>query len=253
MEITNSYYATDKEISARKQFIHQFETCPIPDIEMVRNLGLFINRISLTRILFMYDLYSKIVGVSGNVFDFGCRWGQNMALFMNFRGILEPYNMSRKVIGFDTFEGLEGIDQKDKVTKESSLYANKGDYSVTENYDKFLMEILDYHASESPAAQIVRHDIIKGDASQEVTTYLENHPETVIAFAYFDMDIYKPTRECLKAIKPHLTRGSIIGFDELNSKAFPGETIAFQEVLGANNYRLCNSPYSSGSAYLLFE
>ena len=98
-----------------------------------------------------------------------------------------------------------------------------------------------------------RHEVVKGDASKTVATYLNEHPETVVAFAYFDMDIYKPTRDCLEAIKPHLTKGSVIGFDELNHPDFPGETIAYREVLGANNFRLVNSRYGAGSSYLIFE
>lgn len=253
MNITTSKYATEKEANARQQFINRFKECPMPEYELVRNLGLFINRIGLTRILFIQEMYSKIVGVHGDVMEFGCRWGQNLALFINFRGIMEPFNMSRKIIGFDTFQGFAGIDAKDKITAKSSLCANKGDYGVTENYDLYLKEILDYHVGECPAPQIRRHEIIKGDAPDEIEIYLKEHPETIIAFAYFDMDIYKPTQNCLKAIRPHLTKGSIIGFDELNSPDFPGETIAFQEILGANNFRIINSPYSAGSAYLIFE
>jgi transposase-like protein len=54
-------------------------------------------------------------------------------------------------------------------------------------------------------------------------------------------------------IQPHLTKGSVIGFDELNSKDFPGETTAFQKVLDANNFKLINSKYSAGCTYLIYE
>ena len=50
--------------------------------------------------------------------------------------------------------------------------------------------------------------------------------------AYFDFDIYEPTKECLKLIKDHITKGTIIGIDELNTSDFPGETVALKEVLG---------------------
>lgn len=33
--------------------------------------------------------------------EFGVRWGQNLALFESFRGIYEPYNYNRKIVGFD--------------------------------------------------------------------------------------------------------------------------------------------------------
>jgi hypothetical protein len=61
--------------------------------------------------------------------------------------------------------------------------------------------------------------------------YLENNPETIIAFAYFDFDLYEPTKICLEAILPHSTKGAIIGFDEINSHIFPGETKALMKFL----------------------
>ena len=63
----------------------------------MRNLGLFQNRINLMRILFMNELYQKTINVTGDIMEFGCRWGQNLSLFLNFRGIYEPYNMQKKM------------------------------------------------------------------------------------------------------------------------------------------------------------
>ena len=58
---------------------------------------------------------------------------------------------------------------------------------------------------------------------------------------------------CLKAIKEHLTKGSIIGFDELNLHDFPGETLALKEVFGLDRYRIIRSPYSSVQSYIVIE
>ena len=44
--------------------------------------------------------------------DFGTRWGNNMALFSIFRGMYEPFNRHRKIIGFDTFSGFPSINEK---------------------------------------------------------------------------------------------------------------------------------------------
>jgi hypothetical protein len=66
---------------------------------------------------------------------------------------------------------------------------------------------------------------------------------SIVAFAYFDFDLYEPTKGCLLTIKDRLTRGSILGFDELNDEpdAFVGflgclfeqpvEPVAFAEEL----------------------
>lgn len=101
-----------REKTARQQFFELFERCPIPDNELLGNLGLFINRQALSRMLYMHDLYCKIINVQGIIMEFGPRWGQNLALFHSFRGIYEPFNYSRKIVGFDTFKDFWGSRRK---------------------------------------------------------------------------------------------------------------------------------------------
>ena len=67
--------------------------------------------------------------------------------------------------------------------------------------------------------------------------------------AYFDFDLYEATKECLKAIRPRLVKGSIIGFDELNDPDSPGETLALMEVFGLENVRLKRFPFASRVSY----
>ncbi|RJQ40801.1 MAG: crotonobetainyl-CoA--carnitine CoA-transferase [Nitrospiraceae bacterium] len=239
--------STEKEKSNREHFVGQLKHCPIPDNEILDNLGLFLRRQTLSRILFMHELYRKILDVHGVVIEFGVRWGQNLALFESFRGMYEPYNYNRKVIGFDTFTGFPQVDQKDGGT------LTIGDYGVTEGYESFLEAVLKYHESESPIAHIKKFELIKGDATETIETYLEKHPETVVALAYFDFDIYLPTKKCLMAIKDRLTRGSILAFDELNCPQFPGETIAFKEVFGIDKFALKRNSLNPLCSYVVID
>lgn len=241
--------STENEYKKRDEFYELFEKTSIPKNEVLQNLGLYINRQSLSRILFMNELYKKIVDVHGIVIEFGVRWGQNLALFESFRGMYEPFNYNRKIVGFDTFEGFKSLDKNDGKCEIIS----EGAYSVTENYEEYLEKILDYHESESPIPNVKKYELIKGDATKTIHEYLEKNPETIIAFAYFDFDIYKPTKECLEAIKSHLTKGSIIGFDELNYHNFPGETIAFKEVFGLDKYKIRRSNLSPLQSYIIIE
>jgi hypothetical protein len=111
--------ANEREKTIREEYIELYSQSPISKDEMVQNAGLFLNRMNLSRILFMNELYFKIIEVHGVVIEFGVRWGQNMALYSNFRGIYEPFNYNRKIVGFDTFEGFPEVDLKDgqKVEK----------------------------------------------------------------------------------------------------------------------------------------
>lgn len=240
--------SSEEEIKRREDFFDLFKTCPIPKREMLLNLGLFINRQTLARVLFMNELYKKIISIHGSIFDFGTRWGQNLALFTSFRGIYEPYNYTRRIVGFDTFEGFISIHHKDGT----SDIMEPGAYGSTEEYASYLNQILAYHEAESPLPHIKKYDIVKGDAIHTLSKYLEDNPETIIALAYFDFDLYEPTKQCLELIKPHITRGTVIGFDELNHHDFPGETVAFKEVFGANNYSIKRMQIDARPAYMIF-
>ena len=239
--------STADEIQKRKDFLSIFDACSIPQEEILSNLGLFINRQSLQRILFFSELYKKIVDLRGIIIEFGVRWGQNLALFANLRGMFEPFNYNRKIVGFDTFEGFPKTSDRDN----NGLKA--GDYGVSENYETYLSKVLDYHESESPVAHIKKYEIIKGDAVFTLKKYLQEYPETIIALAYFDFDLYEPTKKCLELIRDHLTRGAVIGFDDLNTPDFKGETLALKEVLGLNRYKIQKSAVSPLESYVVFE
>ena len=87
----------------------------------------------------------------------------------------------------------------------------------------------------------------------QIESYLTTNPETIIALAYFDLDLYEPTLKCLTAIRDRLTRGSVIVFDELNEHVFPGETLALKEVFGLDRYSIRRFPHNARASYLIIE
>ncbi|HET6989944.1 MAG TPA: class I SAM-dependent methyltransferase [Bacteroidia bacterium] len=241
--------SSQKENEMRADFYKLYEQCPIPKDQLLNNLGLFTKRQVLSRILMLNDMYKKIVNLHGIVCEFGVNWGNSLALFESFRGMYEPFNYNRKIVGFDTFEGFPSVHEKDG----NSDIIKKGSYATTKNYEEYLEKVLQYHESEAPIPHIKKFELVKGDASVTVKKYLKDHPETIIAFAYFDFDIYEPTKACLEAILPHLTKGAVIGFDQMNFNEFQGETLAFKEVLGTNKFRIHRDINNPLPSYIIYE
>jgi len=241
--------SSEREKNIRQEFAALFKQCPIPENELLRNLGLFVNRQSLSRILYLSELYRKIIDVHGVVMEFGTRWGQNLALFSSFRGMYEPFNFTRKIVAFDTFEGFARLTSEDGKAQDLSA----GALSVSPGYETYLEQILQYHEQESPLSHIRRFQLVKGDAPEMLTQYLKDHPETIIALAYFDMDLYEPTKKCLDLVLKHVTRGSVLGFDELHYDMWRGETIAVSEVLGLSTYKIIRSPLEPTSSYAVVD
>lgn len=235
------------DIRIKNSLSDLISTAPIPEAELLHNIPLFCDRRVISRILFINEIYQHCLKLHGNILEFGVRYGQNLALFTSLRGIYEPFNHNRRIAGFDTFSGFTGMDEKKDGNKFKA-----GDYSVPADYEVFLESVLDTHEKMAPVETIKKFELIKGDVSKTLPVYLEKHPETIISLAYFDMDVYQPTRDCLELIKPYLTKGSCIAFDELNDSNWPGETIALREVFGTHNFQIHHSPFRSTAAYIIF-
>lgn len=231
----------------RKKLIELWNCTEIPGLDKIFNPGLFMERPVLSRLLYIDFLYKNIIEVPGVVMEFGVRWGQNLALFCNLRGMYEPYNYNRKIIGFDTFVGFP------ETTAEDGERLSAGDYGVSEGYKEFLEDLLHLHEAGSPISHLKKFEIVAGDATETLPSYLAEHPETMISLAYFDFDIYKPTKVCLELVRDRLVKGSVLAFDELNAPQFPGETMAVMEVLGLANLRLRRTPHNPLCAYVIVD
>ena len=201
---------------------------------------------ALARILYYNELYQKVINVPGFICEFGVQWGATLTELTNLRSIYEPFNASRVIYGFDTFEGFVSTTDKD------GGFSSVGDYSSTRGYESVLEDILSLHESFAPLAHTKKYELIKGDASITIDQWLSKNPHAIISMAIFDMDLYEPTRIVLKKILPRLTKGSLLVFDELNCSHFPGETSALNEVVGVNNLRLRRTPLQPYSAWAVF-
>ena len=245
--ITTLSGSTDSETDRRLRLAAALRDAPIPDAELLDNLGLFLTRQGLSRLSFIQALYEMIVPVHGVIMEFGVRWGQNMALFSTLRGLHEPFNHNRKIVGFDTFAGFPSVGAEDGGA------VKPGDYGVSDGWKARLEAILDFHEQNAPIPHKKKYELVEGDATATLPAYLQRQPETIVALAYFDFDLYAPTKACLEAILPHLTRGSVLAFDELNCPEFPGETLAVREALGLSRYAIRRDQNNPLMSYLVVD
>jgi hypothetical protein len=246
---TNVVRGSDQEKRAREVILDLFRQSPLPDDELLVNLGLYVRSTILAKILYLNELYQAIRNLPGIVVEFGVWWGANLALLEAFRSVYEPYNWTRKVVGFDTFQGYPAVTEKDGT----SSYAAVGGYTVTQGYEDYLRQLLNAHEADNVMSHVTKYELIKGDVVETIDKYLNDNPQTVIALAYFDLALYEPTKRCLEAIRPYLVRGSVLAMDELNSAEFPGETVAVREVLGMNKYRIIRSQFLPDRSYIVIE
>lgn len=95
------------------------------------------------------------------------------------------------IYGFDSFEGLEEDWNMNEFNPIGTFSLNK--------------------KTPKTEANVV---LIKGKVQNTLDSFLNRNNNKKIIFAHLDMDTYKPTKFTLSKIKPFLTKGSVILFDQ---------------------------------------
>ena len=241
--------ASDEGIKHLDTLYGLFNERPMADDELLINQGLYMRSSALAKILFTNEMFEMITDIPGIIAEFGCWYGQNIILFENLRAIYEPFNQSRRIVGFDTFQGYTSFSDKDVVSET----VKEGSYRISSEYRTYLERLIDFHEKNNVLANVKKHTIIEGDVTKTAPKYFEDNPETVIALAYFDCGLYEPIKVCLEAIKPHLIPGSVIMLDEFNAPEQPGETIAFREVMKDIKYSVRCSKYMKDRTFIIIK
>jgi hypothetical protein len=198
--------------------------------DILANFPTFTRRVSITRFLAHYELFKKISNLPGSIVELGVFKGASLFAFAHFLEIFCHGDRSRKVIGFDSFEGLSGFSEKDgpAVDTHSKVL---GGWSAG-NFENDLMNMINLFTEESFVPQSPRICLVKGDINSTVSEYVKSNPGLRISLLHFDCDLYEPTLAGLKQLVPHVVAGGLIVFDEYAITAWAGETSAVDEFFG---------------------
>ncbi|MFB8276833.1 class I SAM-dependent methyltransferase [Nocardia colli] len=227
----------EKEV--RERLTKLLTETPIPPVYLIDNLPVYLRRHQLADLLTMDALYRMLPEIPGVIMEFGVLHGRHLAILSALRSLYEPYNSFRRIIGFDTFTGFPDLADIDQVSPSAAV----GRFAVPDQEVDHLREVLAAHESGDPVAHVQRTFVVQGDVRETVPRYLADNPETVIGMAFFDLDLYAPTRDLLEAIRPHLAKGSILAFDELGHPRWPGVTAALRETFGLDRMVLRQLPH----------
>jgi len=206
------------------------------------NPFLFANRITVTESIARYELYKKIINISGAIVECGVHNGNNLLFFSHLSSILEPFAINRRIIGFDTFEGFDSIKDQDPDDISNDNFDNV-------NLDA-LNDAIELYDMNRAAGHMKKTEIVKGDAVETIEEYVVNNPHLTIALLYLDFDIYQPTKIALEKLFPLVSKGGIVAFDEFNYDKFPGETLAVKEYFKINDIKLERFYFDSFMGYM---
>ena len=194
----------------------------------LNNFPKYVSQRKIARFLTHYELFKMQLNVKVSIIDCGVFHGGSLLTWARLSVIFEPFNYHRKVIGFDSFEGFPSIDNVDSGNKSAKVGGLSPNYNILNELEGVIknFDLL------RPTGDIEKIDLVKGDALQTIPKFVNDNKWLVCSLLYLDFDLFKPTMCALENIVPRMPKGSIIAFDDLNWKSFPGETIATLEELG---------------------
>jgi Macrocin-O-methyltransferase (TylF). len=239
---------TPSEIEVGKNIERIFNECADPVEIKLQNFPKYVRRQHLKRFLAMYELFKLALPVKGSVVECGVFRGFGVMSWAKLSAILEPENLTRRIYGFDTFEGFPTIGDKDR----SGFAAPKVGELSSSSHDELLQLIAEYDRDRF-LGHIQKVELVSGNITKSAPAFVESHPHLVVSLLFIDCDLYEPTRAALQAFLPRMPRGAIIAFDELDNPIWPGETLAALEDNLLTGLRLRRLEWDPYIAYAVIE
>lgn len=214
-------------------------------VNIANNFSVFATRQKITRFIETFRYWEMIQNIPGNIIECGVAGGNFLFSMAHFSSIYEPHHYTRKIIGFDTFDGFTKPSRKDLTSSATHMKTGGLRY---ESYE-YLIEAIKFYDENRMVGNIPKVSLWKGDISETLPKYLRDHPSSVISLLHLDLDLYEPTMNVLELALDRMPKGSLIVFDEINHDDYPGETIAVMEKIGIKNISLERVPEASMAGY----
>jgi len=226
-------YRTLEEIAVAQEVADVFERCPESTSIRLDNFPKYVRRQSLKRFLAMYEIFKLGLPVKGSIIECGVFRGFGLMTWAKLSAILEPENLTRRIYGFDTFEGFPKVVREDQnLTRKPIPGALRAD-----SRDE-LEQLIKLHDRDRFLGHIPKISLISGDISETVPNFLQANSHLVVSLLYLDCDLYEPTRVALREFLPRMPKGALVVFDELDNPIWPGETKALCDEIGITNLEL---------------
>lgn len=225
---------TNNDNLYRQQIGEHFNNASGEVLDKLSSFTRFVSRQNLSTFLAKNEIFKKILNIHGNIIECGVFKGTGLMTWAQLSAIYEPLNHNRRIIGFDSFEGFPSISKFDEAG--GSEFKEVGGLKFTGMEE--ISESVRLYDLNRPVGHLPKVELVKGDALETIPDYVANNQHLVVSLLYLDFDLYEPTKIALEYFLPRMPKGSIIAFDELNQKQWPGETKAVMETVGISNIKI---------------
>ena len=195
------------------------------------------------RFMVQAEIFKRIIPVTGSIVECGVGNGNTFMGWAQCHYFLDPLNLARRLIGFDTFKGFPNVSPTDK----SQYHDPKiGDVAFDIDVDGLADAVGKYmyvHYVREPK----RVELVAGDVVETIPKYIKQNQHTVVSLLHLDMDLYEPTMCALEHFVPLMPKGGLVVFDEVNMTRWPGETRAIFDYFGGNPRLESYAPHSAAA------
>ena len=239
-----------QEMSVMDGLCSAFDASPVALAQKLQTFPRHVRRQDVARFLAKHELFQLSLASNGSVVECGVFAGGGLFSWLHFSAIYEPYNHTRRIIGFDTFSGFPEVHEKD-LTAGKSIHAHPGAFQTAGSMVDELRALASIHDANRPLGHIPKIELVQGDAMRTIPDYVEQNPYLLISLLYLDFDLYAPTKTALEALMPRVVKGGVVAFDELNCPEFAGETTALLETFAAGSVELRRFPMDPYLSYFI--
>ena len=217
---------SDRDREYWSKFDDILENSPHSEEHLLALWPVYVRRISMVRFLSHYELFKKIQNLPGDILDLGVSRGVSFFTFHKMLELFNPTDTSRKVIGVDSFEGLQDFSSSDGI-QHGVVGKSQGGWSA-KGVESEIMQMLDLHNSDGVLTK-TRGMIYKTRIQDLGTRLAQDRPGMRIALLHLDMDLYEPTLEALRMFWDLGLPGGLVVFDEFALPPWEGETKAWED------------------------
>lgn len=207
---------------------------PHSDLHKFTHWPVYTKRILMTRYLAHYELFKMSMGLPGSIVELGVSRGVSFFSFHKFLEIFCATDTSKKVYGFDSFEGLSDFSSEDGMAENEQVTDKKiGGWSA-QSVEEEIFELCRL-ANEDNILARERSRLIKGRVQDTLLKFLEDTPGLRISLLHFDLDLYEPTYYALNHLWDLVVPGGVVVFDEYGLPPWGGEATAFDKFVREKN------------------
>lgn len=198
-----------------------------------------INRMS--KVLAQYELYKKVVDLTGDIVECGVFKGASFSRFAMLRGLFNNPN-AKKLIGFDIFGEFPETQFAEDLEMRAKFIEEAGSQSISVEQ---LEQVLKFKGLYKNVK------LVAGDIVKTVPQYVKDHPELKISLLNLDTDIYEPAVTILEYLYPRVVYGGVIILDDYGT--FPGETKAVDDYFARKKVTIKKFPFAMSPSYIIKE